>query len=338
MYSKYFEPNGTNIDNVNGALAFAAFGMLQLFSARPDVDPAPPFLWAGSLAFASLLVLLSAYYSLQSLRGRQVKWASDSKWITGLALVLFLAVLPVVLLLGNWISPNPHIAWFLLPPLHVLAVAIPVFLISSLALRNLPVGSPRRFWGVFAAALTIGPFSILVVELLAMVAAAGIALFILSSQPATAKVLEELFRNFQYTMPDERALIEMLKPLLDNPTPVVAVVSFVAIIVPMIEETLKPVGLWLLARKTLAPVEGFALGAASGTAYALFESLFLAVSGEAWSSIVVARIGTAALHILTTALTGWGLALAWGQKKYSRLALLYGLAVFLHASWNALTV
>lgn len=320
-----------------GALTFAAIGALQIFLPQPELDPAPAFLWAGSLAFAGLLVLPSAYYALQSARGRLAEGHTNPTWVTGLALVLLLVVLPIILLLGNVIASNPHIAWVLLPPLHVLAVSIPIFWMGSMALRQLPVGSPRRFWGIFAAAITIGPLSILIIELFAMILAAGAALLAISSIPGMTEQLTELFQSLQYGIPNERSLAPLLEPLTSSPAPVLAVVSFVAVIVPLIEETLKPAGLWLLARRSLTPTEGFALGALSGAGYALFESLFLSASGQAWSVVVIARIGTAALHILTTALTGWGLALAWGQKKYARLGLQFGVAVLLHAAWNALT-
>ena len=320
-----------------GALLFVAFGALQIFVPQADLDPAPAFLWAGSLAFAGVLVLPSAYYALQGLRGRPREGQPNQKWVTGLAMMLLLVVLPLVLLLGNAVSGNPHIAWVLLPPMHVLAVSIPVFWMGSIALRGLSVGSTRRFWGIFAAAITIGPFSILVVELFAMILAAGAALLILYSMPGMAEQLDELFQSLQYAVPNERSLAPILEKLTSNPGPVLAVVAFVAVIVPLIEETLKPAALWLLARDGLMPAEGFALGALSGSGYALFESLFLSTSGQGWSIVVIARIGTAALHILTTALTGWGLALAWGQKKYARLGLQFGLAVLLHAVWNALT-
>jgi hypothetical protein len=55
-------------------------------------------------------------------------------------------------------------------------------------------------------------------------------------------------------------------------------------------------------------------------------------------SVVLARVGTGAVHIFTTSLVGWGLASAWSQGRYLRLALAFALAVGLHGLWNGLTI
>jgi hypothetical protein len=66
--------------------------------------------------------------------------------------------------------------------------------------------------------------------------------------------------------------------------------------------------------------------------------LFLSSNGEQWASLVFARIGTGAVHIFTTSLVGWGLASAWGQRRYLRLAICYAVAVGIHGLWNGLTL
>jgi hypothetical protein len=114
---------------------------------------------------------------------------------------------------------------------------------------------------------------------------------------------------------------------------------FTAVIVPLIEEALKPAGVWLLAGRRLTPAAGFAAGVLSGTGYALIESLLLSSgSGEDWAFLVFARIGTGTIHILTTGLVGWALALAWGENRYLRLGAVYLLAVSIHGLWNSLTL
>ena len=106
----------------------------------------------------------------------------------------------------------------------------------------------------------------------------------------------------------------------------------------MIEEQIKPIGVWLLAGRQLTPAEGYALGALSGAGYALVESLFLTSSGQDWTVIILARIGTSAVHILTAGLMGWALATAWGEARYLRLGAVYLLAVLIHGLWNGLTI
>jgi hypothetical protein len=44
------------------------------------------------------------------------------------------------------------------------------------------------------------------------------------------------------------------------------------------------------------------------------------------------------LHILTTALTGWALALAWGRSRYLNLGLTYLGVILIHGTWNGLAL
>jgi hypothetical protein len=76
----------------------------------------------------------------------------------------------------------------------------------------------------------------------------------------------------------------------------------------------------------------------SGAGYALFESLMLTSGGEEWAVVVLARIGTAVIHILTTGLMGLALVLAWRDGKYLRLGLTYLGVVAIHGLWNGLTL
>jgi hypothetical protein len=76
----------------------------------------------------------------------------------------------------------------------------------------------------------------------------------------------------------------------------------------------------------------------SGAGYAFFESLALTPSGENWVFLVVARMGTAVIHILNTGLMGWALAKTWQDGRYLRLGVTYLTVVLIHGLWNALTL
>jgi hypothetical protein len=110
------------------------------------------------------------------------------------------------------------------------------------------------------------------------------------------------------------------------------------VIVPLIEEAIKPVGVWLLGVRSLTPAEGFTAGVLSGAGYALFESLALSSSAEAWAPMVFARMGAAVIHILNTGMVGWALVLAWREGRYLRLAATYLAAVLIHSLWNTLAL
>lgn len=115
--------------------------------------------------------------------------------------------------------------------------------------------------------------------------------------------------------------------------------TFVSVLVPLIEEALKPIGVWLMADRLQTPADGFAMGILSGAGYALFENLGISVStGTEWAQILTARIGTSLVHVLSTGLVGWALVSAWRERKFLRLGGIFALAIFLHGTWNALSI
>jgi len=110
------------------------------------------------------------------------------------------------------------------------------------------------------------------------------------------------------------------------------------LIVPLIEEALKPVGMWFLHGRLQGPAAGFAAGLLSGAGYAMFESLVAFNGGEEWVPVTMARMGTAVVHITVSGLVGWALVGAWRQRRYLALAGTYLAAVAIHGTWNAMTV
>lgn len=293
------------------------------------------YMMAAGLALSGLLLLPSLVFTGQRLAGRPAQ-AGFSLGLLRPTLLIFL--LPLILLAGNWASHQTGIGSLLLPFAHVLAVGLPVWWIAYLAVRELPLGSLQRRWGVFTSGLILGPGLILIAETLALVGFGLIAYLAVISQPDLLQELLRMSRDLRSLQTSPQDALNMLAPYMNKPGVIFAVLAFGAGIVPLIEETIKPIGVWLLAGRDLTPAAGFAAGAISGAGYALFESLALSSSTNDWLYLVIARIGTGVIYILTTALTGWALALAWREKRYLRLGVVYLLAVLIHASWNSLSL
>jgi len=110
------------------------------------------------------------------------------------------------------------------------------------------------------------------------------------------------------------------------------------LIVPLIDEALKPVGMWFLFGRLQRPAAGFVAGMLCGAGYAMFESLVAFNGGEQWVSVTLARAGTAVVHITLSGLVGWAMVGAWRQRRYLALAGTYLAAVAIHGTWNAMTV
>ncbi len=107
----------------------------------------------------------------------------------------------------------------------------------------------------------------------------------------------------------------MVGPYLSNPAVIATILSYIALIVPLIEELLKPLAVWIFATKIESPAQGFAMGVLCGAAFALIESLNASADGTAtWPFIVGIRAGTGLLHMTTSGLVGWGIVSAVREK------------------------
>jgi PrsW family intramembrane metalloprotease len=319
------------------AVSMAALGLVQRFSpASAAVDPLPFFLMSAGLFLVGALLLPSAGYALRRLMGRS---SAPSVSVGGFLIPLIvIALVPLALLAGSWVASQQELAWLLLPPFHILAISLPILFITYLAIHGLSLGSPQRFWGIFAAGSFLGPVLIFTAEIMVLLAVLAIGVLWLSSQPGLISSLTAQMEKLQNGSISPEQVQQLLLPYLTKPAVIISIGIFAAVIVPLIEELLKPIGVWFLVGTSLTPAGGFVAGILCGAGYALIESLGLASSGEEWASLAVARMGTAGIHIITTGLSVWALALAWRQNRYLRLGGVYLFNVLYHGLWNALTL
>jgi hypothetical protein len=321
------------------AISGFTLGVTQLLtSPEQKAQATQSFLLAFGIGFTGVLILPSVGFSLMRLMRREIKRFPRLQGITRKVLMLAPLIIPVVVILGDWAARTNELTWLVLPPMHLIAVGLPVGWLLWLGIRGLPKGSLQRSWGVFNSGMLFGPFLILILEIMALIALAVIAIIYVSRQPDLAAELTRMADRIYFEGADTENALNSIGPFLLEPGVILMTLIFTSVIVPLIEELLKPIGVWLLASRDLTPAEGFAAGLLSGAGYALFESMILSSNAGDWSSLVVARIGTSLLHIITTGLTGWALVLAWREKRYLRLGVVYLLSVVMHALWNGVVV
>jgi RsiW-degrading membrane proteinase PrsW (M82 family) len=138
--------------------------------------------------------------------------------------------------------------------------------------------------------------------------------------------------------PASSEAIELLLPLLTRPGTVITGLFYFAVLVPLVEEIFKPLGVWMLAGKLNTSSQGFVFGALSGAGYALLETINVSGQVGEWGSLLFTRIGTGLLHVTTSAIMGAAIVMAWRERRYLRLLGTYLLAVLLHGLWNAAAV
>lgn len=319
------------------ALALLVFGIFSPVDFQGgNLEKLSLYVFAAGSAAVGLLVVPSAVYSFNRISGRDIAVRFPDRW--WLNPTILILALPAVLLFGHLAARQGSFGLLLLPFFHILAVGLPVLWFLYLGVRGLPLGSQQRRWGVFDSGLVLGPIMIMLVEVILLgVVILVIGLFLIN-QP---DLLRELFTDIEGLVnsnADPDQIITELRPYLLNPAVIFLVYLFAALLVPLVEEALKPVGVWLLINRGISPAEGFTAGLMSGAGYAFFESLALTSAAEQWMMVVVARIGTAVIHILTAGLMGWAMVYSWRNSSYLRLGFTYLGVVCLHGLWNGLTL
>ncbi|HRJ75323.1 MAG TPA: PrsW family glutamic-type intramembrane protease, partial [Anaerolineales bacterium] len=202
--------------------------------------------------------------------------------------------------------------------------------------HGLELGARWRFFSIFGIGLPLAPLIMIVLEILVLVLGIFIgAVYIGISQPDMFAEIKSVADQLS-VVTDEQVMINLLAPYLANATIIAIGLSYIAVIVPLIEEFFKPLGVWLFGFQIETPAQGFVLGLLSGAGFALFESLNASADGSmSWGAIVTARAGTSLLHMTASGIMGWGIVSAFKEKKYGRLFGAYLAAVLIHGVWNA---
>lgn len=295
-----------------------------------------------SMAWISLLVgvlaIPSVVFSIQRLRNRVSP--QQTAWKPFRLASLLLIVWPAVLLLGNLVSGQAAIRWLLLPPLQLLAAGIPAWWLLEMARRNLSTGSRQRGWGLVSFSIFLTTPALMFIEILGMVLLVIAFAVWAGLHPELVAQLQELMQRMLTERANPELMLRMLLPYLQNPWVIFSALALTAGLVPLVEELVKPLGVWLLAGRRLTPAQGFVAGALCGASFALIESLFYLSNapGGGWAMLAAGRAGTILLHITTAAIVGRAMALAWRDRTYLRLFLSYLGAAALHGTWNGLAV
>jgi RsiW-degrading membrane proteinase PrsW (M82 family) len=323
-----------------GALAIFGTWSLALFTVigglvESAISRDPSFGFFAQLVsavgvfFIGLLLLPSTYHALRRILDRRTRPFT----LPGKRFGLTLLLLPLILLAGNWATEQGLDA--LVIPLHIFAALFTVAWLAWLAIRDIELGSAQRGWGAFGAGLAATPGLAFTVEILGGIVVGVFLLFYIGSNPELSRAVERL-SNFM--APSTELALENLGPLLNDPVILITGLFSLSVAVPIIEELLKPFGVYLLLSRKLKPAQGFALGALCGAGYALVENLTLNTEPSALFLSAVGRFGTSAMHISTAALSGYAWTRAINEKRWLQLLGFFALSVFLHGAWNAMVL
>jgi RsiW-degrading membrane proteinase PrsW (M82 family) len=317
-------------------LAYAALG-----AANPAaLTTAPPLL--DGILLASALILIgaaffpSAYYSIRRLRGREVPATEPKPLKVWQGLILFL-VWAAASALAQFLFNHGPLKW-LTPPLYLIAIGTPVYLLLRLVAGGLKPGSRLRTWGVFSTSMALAaPISGAAEILLVVIGAVVVGIYI-GLHPDQFRALQGLVEKLSSAAgPDQ--ILDLIGPWLNNPLTILLALVFFSGLTPLIEESAKSIAIWTVFDRLESPAQGFVIGAISGAGFGLIESLLVSASADAdWAATLLVRGGSTMMHIATASLTGWGIASFRVRKRPGVLIGMYALAMFIHSLWNACVI
>jgi len=243
--------------------------------------------------------------------------------------------------LGTAVSSLSLTPALLLPPIHVLVMALPPLIILwsvGGALHGVE-GSWREVVASMAGGGSLGMGGSLIGEGLIGFALVAIVILVALVMPGGAERVATLARNLKD--PVWQKDLTSLSKLLLSPMVAVSVLGMFSIPVPLIEEVFKTLAIGVAARWVRpCPARAFLWGVAGGAGFALVENLFNGALGGAggWALGAVARFGATVMHCFTGGLVGWGWGQLWAARRPLRLLGSYAVAVTIHALWNAAAV
>jgi hypothetical protein len=321
--------------SLSAAAGLMLFGLFSVFRTSPPYAEALPlFSIAWMSGLLGVLMVPAVYYSLRRLLGKEMPgWRLPG----GLRLASYFMILwPILLGLGQLVNNIPALTSFVLPPINIMVVAIPLWWLVEIGRHGLNGGDPQRTWGVASFSLEITPTLTILLELVLLLVLGVVGALWLYTQPGALEQINRIISQLSNAQADPEAILRILQPYLQQPVFILTILVVEAGLIPLMEELLKPLAVWILVWRRLTPADGFVAGLICGSAFGLIESLgnLASVSGSSWIILVLGRTGTGALHTVGAGLVGWGLASAWLDKDYLKLLLRYLLAVLLHGLWN----
>ena len=301
-----------------------AAGLLALITIIPH-----PTLSASEY-FASIVLLIAficagvvgggfvLYHSIRSvfLRKPSADFALPQFWI-------FFLLYLVVLCIAYWLQIHRSAVTY--PTLTVILIAsaaiFPALAILALGDRRLhfPQKSPwPTSWRRFTLALVSG-------ATLSVVLAAGLEF-----------ILELLFVRGQATNP-LLCVDQPNAPNCQNPGVYHIILVFVAVMAPLIEESVKPLAVIIFIGRVRSAAEAFMLGLAAGIGFNLIETTgYISSGNQDWLSVALVRTGSGLLHGFGAAMVtlGWFYLTHPGKHRGLKVTGCWAYAVLQHAIWN----
>jgi RsiW-degrading membrane proteinase PrsW (M82 family) len=294
------------------------------------------FIIASGLGFCGLVMLPAVFFSFQRMTGKSIR-PFQARPVKAWQAIAMGAGWIGACLLSDYLYQNFSLGWLAAAPFYIISIGLPLVLLVWIGLGGIPLGSRNRFWGSLGIGMTVGPFLASLLEIFVYAGILLILIIIIALNPGWLASLQQVITQMRGVTDIDRAM-QILAPYLVNPFVLISLFLVLGVFTPLIEETLKPAIVWVLAKRLQRPSHGFALGVISGAGFALVESLLASSTpGQGWGQLLAVRAGGGLMHIFGSGLMGWGIASAWQGKRLHLLGT-YLLSITVHGLWNSAAI
>jgi len=331
------------------SLSFAAFvGLAGLgmgfsnYDTTAYIDPtmlivlgltAVVFMVISAVSVVTTIQEITGHAGAGSLRNRKgLAW-----FIAGTLLVFGLAALAT--------SASLEVYAPVLAVLAVPGVAIPIFWLLWYGNRGQTRITPKRDSGILVFTVGVSTPFIILVEFLLMIFLVLMLFAGLFNNPQFRELFTAILNDPTQLQTDPQRWLSEIMAVISLPKMLGWVVLSAAGMMPLVEELIKTLGVWLLKVRNPNPAESYRAGLICGAGFALFEgllsvsSLRLTSMGFAdWAMIILGRFGGSLLHIFAGGIIGLAIGKFWLNRRIGSLLLAYLGAWLLHAAWNILAI
>ena len=305
------------------------------FEPQNSTGLAASMLGALGMLFCAGLLTPVLVYSLKRLRGQAILPAAIRP-VKLWQMAALVAVWGLVVTIAAGLASLFAYGWAAAAPLFLLGISLPILSLVWIGAGGLPGGSRRRLWSVFGYGMVGSTVAAFLLEYLLLgIAEMGIGV-LATANPELRTLLDQIKTLVtNANAGDMQSLLTTLAPTMTNPLVILSILIFAAVLVPLIEEAVKPAVIWLVGKRLRCSAEGFVLGVLCGAGFAMLEGLLAASSAtQMWGFGLVGRAAASLMHITASGLMGWAIASAQLEKRYRRLALTTLLSVSIHGVWN----
>lgn len=334
---------GTALLTLFAGLILTVVGIIQIIINASSISGEYPLYSFGLvlLTIGALLVpfivikIKSLSYTTTEIAGKSFEFRLQARFLLPGILVLWAGVI----LAGYFLIDRGVFSTLVMPLLAILGVILPIFTYLYIARKMEKPLESSRSWGAISAGMILSPLMGTILEFGIMAIALAFIILIIMQDASIISNLEIMATRLSSGQNNPEIINNILSSFIRQPVNKFFIYALIAGLIPVIEEVVKQLPLWLLSSRKLTPRMGFFIGAIGGAGFALTESLMtISTMGgsDQWLYLIIGRAGAGLMHVITGAIGGWGLASAIQGRSYTRAILAYLFSVLIHGVWNAL--